>query len=44
VFIIDRRRLSHVLKAEEYQRITGGHKSMADLSAMPEATEPLDLS
>jgi len=40
VFITDRGRLSHVLlTAEEYQRITGGHTSIADLLAMPEAAE-----
>ena len=38
VFITDRGRPSHVLlTAEEYQRITGGQKSIADLLAMPEA-------
>jgi PHD/YefM family antitoxin component YafN of YafNO toxin-antitoxin module len=40
VFITDRGRLSHVLlTAEEYQRITGGQKSIADLLAMPEAAD-----
>jgi PHD/YefM family antitoxin component YafN of YafNO toxin-antitoxin module len=40
VFITDRGRLSHVLlTAEEYQRITAEHKSVADLLAMPEAAE-----
>jgi PHD/YefM family antitoxin component YafN of YafNO toxin-antitoxin module len=40
VFITDRGRLSHVLlTAEEYQRITVEHKSVADLLAMPEAAE-----
>ena len=40
VFITDRGRPSHVLiTAEEYQRITGGQKSLADLLAMPEAAE-----
>lgn len=38
VFITDRGRPSHVLlTAEEYQRITGGERSIADLLAMPEA-------
>ncbi|HKE26581.1 MAG TPA: type II toxin-antitoxin system Phd/YefM family antitoxin [Bryobacteraceae bacterium] len=38
VFITDRGRLSHVLlTAEEYQRITGGKKSIVDLVGMPEA-------
>jgi prevent-host-death family protein len=38
VFITDRGRPSHVLlTVEEYQRITGGEKSVADLLAMPEA-------
>jgi prevent-host-death family protein len=38
VFITDRGRPSHVLlTVEEYQRITGGQKSIADLLAMPEA-------
>jgi len=40
VFITDRGRPSHVLiTAEEYQRITGGQKSLPDLLAMPEAAE-----
>ena len=40
VFITDRGRPSHVLlTVEEYQRITGGHKSIAALLAMPEAAE-----
>ena len=40
VFITDRGRLSHVLlTAEEYQRITGGHRSIGDLLAMPEAAD-----
>jgi prevent-host-death family protein len=40
VFITDRGRPSHVLlTAEEYQRITSGRKSIADLLAMPEAAE-----
>jgi PHD/YefM family antitoxin component YafN of YafNO toxin-antitoxin module len=40
VFITDRRRPSHVLiTVEEYQRITGGQKNLADLLAMPEAAE-----
>ena len=38
VFITDRGRPSHVLlTVEDYQRITGGQKSIADLLAMPEA-------
>ena len=40
VFITDRGRPSHVLlTAEEYQRIVGGQKSIADLLAMSEAAE-----
>jgi prevent-host-death family protein len=40
VFITDRGRPSHVLlTAEEYERITGGQKSIADLLAMSEAAE-----
>ena len=40
VFITDRGPPSHVLlTAEEYQRITGNQKSIADLLAMPEAAE-----
>ena len=40
VFITDRGRPSHVLlTAEEYQRITTGQKSIADLLAMSEAAE-----
>jgi prevent-host-death family protein len=38
VFITDRGRPSHVLlTVEDYQRITGGQKSIAELLAMPEA-------
>jgi prevent-host-death family protein len=38
VFITNRGRPSHVLlTAEEYQRITGGQKNIAELLAMPEA-------
>ena len=40
VFITDRGRPSHVLlTVEEYQRITGGQKSIAELLAMPEAAD-----
>lgn len=40
VFITDRGRPSHVLlTVEEYQRITGGQKSVAELLAMPAAAE-----
>ena len=40
VFITDRGRLSHVLlTAEEYQRITGGKKSIVNLLGMPQASE-----
>jgi prevent-host-death family protein len=40
VFITDRGRPSHVLlTAEEYERITSGQKSIADLLAMSEAAE-----
>lgn len=40
VFITDRGRPSHVLlPAEEYERITGEQKSIADLLGMPEAAE-----
>ena len=40
VFITDRGRPSHVLlTVEEYQRITGGQKSVADLLAMQAAAE-----
>jgi prevent-host-death family protein len=40
VFITDRGRLSHVLlTAEEYERITGGRKNIAELLAMPAAAE-----
>jgi prevent-host-death family protein len=40
VFITDRGRPSHVLlTAEEYERITGGKKNIADLLAMPAAAE-----
>jgi prevent-host-death family protein len=38
VFITDRGRPSHVLlTVQDYQRITGGQKSIAELLAMPEA-------
>lgn len=40
VFITDRGRPSHVLlTVEKYQRITGGQKSVAELLAMPAASE-----
>jgi len=40
VFITDRGRPSHVLlTVEDYQRITGGQKSITDLLGMPEAAE-----
>jgi prevent-host-death family protein len=40
VFITDRGRPSHVLlTVQEYQRITGGQKSVLDLLAMPAAAE-----
>jgi prevent-host-death family protein len=40
VFITDRGRPSHVLlTVEEYQRITAGQKSVADLLSMPAAAE-----
>jgi PHD/YefM family antitoxin component YafN of YafNO toxin-antitoxin module len=40
VFITDRGRLSHVLlTAEEYQKLTQGQKSVADLLANREAAE-----
>ena len=36
VFITDRGRPAHVLLSiEEYQRITGGHRKIADALAMP---------
>ena len=40
VFITDRGRLTHVLlTAEEYQRLTGGQKSVLELLGMPEAAD-----
>jgi len=40
VFITDRGRPSHVLlTVEEYEKITGGQKNIADSLAMPEAAE-----
>jgi len=40
VFITDRGRPSHVLlTVEEYQKITGGQKSIVDLLAMTEGAE-----
>lgn len=43
VFITDRGRPAHVLMSiEDYQRITGNHKKIADLLAMPEIAD-IDL-
>jgi len=40
VFITDRGHPSHVLlTVEEYEKITGGQKSIADLLTMPEAAD-----
>jgi prevent-host-death family protein len=40
VFITDRGRPSHVLlTVEEYQKLTGGQKSIVDLLGMPQAAE-----
>ena len=40
VFITDRGRPAHVLMSIElYQRLTGNHKKIADLLAMPEITD-----
>ena len=40
VFITDRGRPSHVLlTAEEYQKLTQGQKSIADLLGMPQSAE-----
>jgi prevent-host-death family protein len=40
VFITDRGRPSHVLLSiEEYRRITGGHRKIADALAMPGVAE-----
>jgi prevent-host-death family protein len=40
VFITDRGRPSHVLlTVEEYEKITGGQRSIAELLAMPEAAD-----
>jgi prevent-host-death family protein len=40
VFITDRGRPSHVLlTVEEYQKLTSGQKSLADLLAMPKSAE-----
>ena len=40
VFITDRGRPSHVLlTVEEYQKITGGQKSIAEMLAMPQAAD-----
>jgi prevent-host-death family protein len=40
VFITDRGRPSHVLlTVEEYQKLTGGQKSVVELLAMPAAAE-----
>lgn len=40
VFITNRGRPAHVLMSiEEYQRITGNHKKIADLLAMPEIAD-----
>ena len=40
VFITDRGRPAHVLLSiEEYQRITGGHRKIADALAMPDLAD-----
>jgi prevent-host-death family protein len=40
VFITDRGRPAHVLMSIElYQRLTGNHKKIADLLAMPDITD-----
>ena len=40
VFITDRGRPAHVLLSiEDYQRITGGHRKIADALAMPEIAD-----
>jgi prevent-host-death family protein len=40
VFITDRGKPAHVLLSiEDYQRITGGHRKIADALAMPELTD-----
>ena len=40
VFITDRGRPAHVLLSiEEYRRITGGHRKIADALAMPEVAD-----
>ncbi len=40
VFITDRGKPAHVLLSiEDYQRITGGHRRIADALAMPDLTE-----
>ncbi|MCL1825485.1 MAG: type II toxin-antitoxin system Phd/YefM family antitoxin [Betaproteobacteria bacterium] len=43
VFITDRGKLAHVLLSiEEYQRLTGSHRKIADLLAMP-GVEDIEL-
>jgi prevent-host-death family protein len=40
VFITDRGKPAHVLLSiEEYQRLTGGHRKIADALAMPDAED-----
>jgi prevent-host-death family protein len=40
VFITDRGKPAHVLLSiDDYQRITGGHRKIADALAMPDLTE-----
>lgn len=40
VFITDRGRPAHVLMSiEDYQRLTGSHKKVADLLALPDMTD-----
>ena len=40
VFITDRGKAAHVLlNMEEYQRLTGGHRKIADALAMPEGVD-----
>ena len=44
VFITDRGRPAHVLMSIElYQRITSGHKRIADLLAMPDVPDIADV-
>lgn len=44
VFITDRGKPAHVLLSiEDYERLTGGRRTLAELLAMPDGEQPADL-